>query len=155
MKILILGHGGHGKTLFAKLLKLKFGYKFSDSSLFCAENVVFPKLKEKYGYETFVDCFNERTWHREEWKKIISEFNTPDKTKLSKMILEKNEVYVGMRCREEFFASKHLFDKIFYVINYDKPEDPTMDIDLSTGMIWIDNSGSIENLIDRVECMVL
>lgn len=155
MKILILGHGGHGKTLFAKLLKLKFGYKFSDSSLFCAENVVFPKLKEKYGYETFMDCFNERIWHREEWKEIISEFNTPDKTKLSKMILEKNDMYVGMRCREEFFASKHLFDKIYFVRDLRKDCDPSMGIEFCDNMILINNSGKIETLIDKVECMTL
>ena len=115
MKILILGHGGHGKTDFAKLLEKHHKLSFCDSSMFACERAVFPTLSKKYGYKTVEECHADRRNHRIEWRYLISEFNTPEKSLLCSLLLAQNDVYVGMRCINEFVASYHFFDKIYWV----------------------------------------
>ena len=144
MKILILGHGRHGKDTFAELLGLEY-----ISSSEAALDVIWPALKEITLFAKKETAFEERHEWREIWKELISLYNTPDKSSLAKLILSKNDVYVGMRCIEEFEASEHLFDVIYYVdaskrVNY---VDPTMSIpyDPET-MVLIDNNGDLASL---------
>jgi succinylglutamate desuccinylase len=152
MKILILGHGRHGKDTVAELLEKLYGLTFQSSSYAAARKVVFPALAEKYGYRDFEECFDDRANHRQEWMELISAYNTPDKGRLCKEILETSHMYVGMRCDQEYAATRNLFDLVIWVDRGEKqPLDPTMKISYdATKMFWLDNNDSTYELLNRV-----
>lgn len=149
MKILILGHGRHGKDSFAQLLADITGIKFMSSSEAAGRIAVYPKLKDKYGYNSFEECFADRVNHRQEWKDIIREYNTPDETTLTRQILAENDCYVGMRHHEEYEATKPLFDRIYWVDASKRlPPDPSLTIEYDPEtMIYIDNNKSFDDLV--------
>lgn len=153
MKLLILGHGRHGKDSVAEILRDLFSIKFVSSSFAAAEIAVYPHLKDLYGYSSIQECFDDRANHRMEWKNLITEYNTPDKSKLCKEILEVNDCYVGMRCGEEYEATKDLFDFIIWVDASKRvPLDPSLGIEYdSTRMILVDNNSTERNLIRTVQ----
>ena len=80
-KIIVLGYARHGKDSVCELLA-RHGYTFKSSSLFACEKVVYPALKDKYGYESIEACYQDRVNHRKEWFDLIAQYNTPDLTKL-------------------------------------------------------------------------
>jgi adenylate kinase family enzyme len=158
MKILILGHGRHGKDTVAQYISEKYGLKFISSSRAVFEEAVWPHLCGDYIdwggtniEEAKMLCFEDRINRRAEWKKLISDYNTPDKAALAKIILSKNDMYVGMRCEHEYEASKHLFDKIFWVhrIGYMPEPEMTITMDLRT-MIPLVNTGHLEKLYSQI-----
>lgn len=152
MKILILGHGRHGKDTAAEILRDDTGIKFRSSSDAACEIAVFPYLSEIYGYATPQQCFQDRANHRAEWKQLITDYNTPDKAKLCKEIIATHDCYVGMRCPQEYAAVRHLFALVLWIDARERVEsDPTMSIDRDPSMIVIDNNQDIENL----ECELL
>ena len=124
-KILVLGHGTHGKTFVTKLLREMTNLKFKDSSMAAAEIFIFDELKEKYGYKDLKECLEDRVNHRAEWYNIICEYNKYDKARLTKEILKENDIYVGMRDKEEIDECKKqgLFDYIIGVYDPDKEEE--------------------------------
>jgi hypothetical protein len=141
-RILILGHGRHGKDTVAEYLCDRTGLTFRSSSLFLAERIVMPELaKRGICYPTVGECYDDRGNHREAWRDIISEYNGKDATRLARAILRESDVYVGMRTAREFSASAGLFDHILWVDATGRaiPEDPTMGIEFETGMVRIDN----------------
>lgn len=112
MKILVLGQDGHGKTTFAKLLAKHSNLRVEDSSWFAMEKAVIPYFGKWYASNE--ECFKDRGNNRGIWKSLIAYYNTPDKARLAKELLEVSDVYVGMRCPLEYEASKGLFDVIVY-----------------------------------------
>jgi dephospho-CoA kinase len=151
-KILIVGHARHGKDTVAQILADGWDFKFQSSSLAAAEIVVFPVLSKIYGYETVEECFNDRVNHRAEWKDLITEYNSEDRTKLAKQILEDNNIYVGMRCKYELATCRAngLFDVIVWVgAEYRKEPEPTSSNTITKEMAdyVIDNNGSITDLV--------
>jgi hypothetical protein len=150
MNFLILGHGWHGKDTAAEIMRDEFGLTFTSSSYAAAEIAVRPHLSKTY--DTAEDCYNDRRNHRDEWRRLITQYNTPDKSKLCREILAKTDIYVGMRCPEEYAASKHLFDVVLWV---DRSEvvgqDRTMQIEFDPNeMIYIDNNGLLFFLKNRM-----
>lgn len=125
MKILIIGHGGHGKDTVASIIKEKVGLTFSSSSIKACEIFIFDALKNKYNYQTIEECFNDRHNHRKEWYDLICEYNKEDRSKLAFKILETEDMYVGMRDDEEFQACKEkkLFNWVIGVYDPSKPEE--------------------------------
>ncbi|MBV1929741.1 MAG: hypothetical protein KUG81_09560 [Gammaproteobacteria bacterium] len=116
-KILVLGHGRHGKDTVAERLNLSLGMSFQSSSQACSDYFIFDRLKGKYGYKSSDECYADRHSHRVEWFNLISEYNSKDKTRLARNILESNQLYIGMRCREELNAciEANIFDHIVWV----------------------------------------
>jgi hypothetical protein len=117
-KILVIGHGRHGKDTVAEMLREEYGLRFTSSSLFCAERVVLPAMMAVgHQYATAKECFEDRHNHRELWYRVIEDFNTPDKTALARAILTENDVYVGLRSHREFHACRNagLFDAVVWV----------------------------------------
>ena len=115
MKILILGNMRSGKDTLGELFKEYFGMTYKSSSEMAMEIFLFDMLKEKHGYETMQECFEDRVNHRQTWYLSICDYNKYDKARLAKDILEGHDCYVGMRDLEEFNASKDLFDVIIWV----------------------------------------
>jgi len=147
MKILILGHGRHGKDTVAEMLRDRAGITFKSSSEAAAEIAVFPALSARHGYQTPAECFADRTNHRAEWKELITAYNTPDKGKLCREILETSDCYVGMRCPLELAATRHLFGLILWVDASGRvPTDPSMGIERDQNMLLIDNNGTPSDL---------
>lgn len=147
MKILILGHGRHGKDTVGNLISQQTGLRFQSSSMAACETAIFPILSLMYGYKSVQECFEDRINHRQEWKDLISEYNYFDKSSLCKKILKNHDGYIGMRCPEEYAASRHLFGMVLWVDASKRlPEDPTMLIRQDSNMFLIDNNGSFGDL---------
>jgi len=143
MKILILGNKDSGKTTAAKILKNEFGLEYSDSSEFCCERIVYPALKDKYGYKTWQECQADVDNHRVEWEQEIFKYNTPNRDRVAKELLEFNDVYAGMRNIFEYEASAPLFDLKLWVDA--SIRNPTIDESMSIKynadeMVFLDNN---------------
>lgn len=143
MKILILGHGRHGKDTAAEHLNKYFNVSFKSSSEFANEKVVFPVLAPVYGYKTAEQCFEDRAEHRDEWYTLIRHYNEDDRSRLCKQLMLESNMYVGMRCDEEYQASKHLFDLVIWVDASSRLDsDPTMKIQFDRDEMMLLNNNS-------------
>lgn len=154
--ILVIGHGGHGKGEVCKLLTELYGAECMSSSraaaphifpalnamVAAAEEPLFVSPAEAYEYRRRSDAV------RLIWKELISLYNTPDKTTLSREILAQADVYDGMRCAEEFAASRHLFDYVVWVDAAARvgTVDPTLTISRDVADLVIDNNGTLDDL---------
>jgi hypothetical protein len=49
-KLLVIGHGRHGKDTVCEFLRDDYGYSFESSSQFCSKLFIYDNLKDKYGY---------------------------------------------------------------------------------------------------------
>ena len=154
-RLLILGHCRHGKDSMAEILQENFGLKFKSSSQAAAEIFIYDALKEKYGYNTPEECFEDRVNHRAEWHQLICEYNIEDKAKLAKGILEYADCYVGMRDYREIkeCINQNLFDLIVWVDASERlplEDSSSFNIDKEDADIIIDNNGTYEEFENRV-----
>ena len=156
--IYIVGHGQHGKDTVAETLRDNFGFTFTASSWFMAEKVVFPALKDKYGYETAEQCFNDRRNHRAEWFDLIDKAN-PNGTELSEAIFKHNDIYVGIRNKRELDAVKadSRFDPLIIWVDASdrlgpEPSD-SMGITINDADYVVDNNGTVEDLVDNISTL--
>jgi hypothetical protein len=159
-KILIIGHARHGKDTVAEMINSYFGLTFKSSSLAAAEIFIYDKLKVKYNYDSFEECYEDRMNHRAEWHNLIKEYNKNDKAKLAKDILKINDIYVGMRSQLEIdeCINQDLFDLVIGIFDPRKPFESksSFDIDLfkSSDIILI-NNGDLMDLEDKVNLLNL
>jgi hypothetical protein len=129
------------------MLRDMVGLTFRSSSEAACEIAVFPWLSDIYGYTTPEECFNDRAQHREEWRSLITQYNTPDKGKLCREILQTSDCYVGMRCPLELAATRHLFGLVLWIdASARHPADPSMGIERDRNMLMINNNGTIGDL---------
>lgn len=154
-KILIIGNARHGKDSMAEILNEAYGLKFKSSSQASADIFLYDMLKDKYGYKTPEECFEDRVNHRPEWKQLICDYNKDDRAKLAKGILELSDCYVGMRDRAEIAECmrQKLFKLIIWVDASERLplEDPSsFDIDKSCAHIIIENNGTFEEFKEKV-----
>lgn len=145
MKLMICGHARHGKDTFCELL----GLKFASSSWVALEKVIWPEMG--WMYDSLEECFNDRMNHRAEWHNLITAYNTPDLTRLSRDIFADNDVYCGIRNREEFYAAKEqgLFQFSVWVDASERhpPEDEgSCKLLPSDCDIIISNNGTLDDL---------
>lgn len=142
MKLLIVGHGEHGKDSAAAILQSRLKLSFCSSSWFAMMQAVWPVIGHEY--PDSITCFLDRRNRREEWHQLIKDYNTPDLARLQRELLAEFDVYVGLRDAEEYQAGKHLYDHIIYVDAGQRcPPDPSMHILYNpTEMLHIDNSGA-------------
>lgn len=156
MKLLIMGHGRHGKDTVATMIANRTGLTWGSSSMVALHKAVWPVLKNETIYEgeyprydSPEECFADRHNRRAEWHKLIQEYNTPDKAKLAREVLERYDMYVGMRCQQEFYASRDLFDLVIWVDASLRHEDESSDsctVDWRMADIVINNNRSIDDL---------
>ena len=125
-KLLIIGHARHGKDTVAQELKDLYGYTFESSSVVASRIFLYDTLKEKYGYTSPEQCFEDRANHRAEWHDLICEYNKDDKARLAKDILKNADIYVGMRSDEECeeCLRQGVFDLVIGVFDPRKPLEP-------------------------------
>lgn len=154
-KLLILGNMRHGKDSLAELLNEQIGLRFESSSQAAADIFIYDELKEKYGYKTPEECFEDRMNHRPEWYQMICEYNKDDKARLAKGILERADCYVGMRDRDEIkeCIKQRLFDLIIWVDASKRlplESSDSFNIDPSCADIIIDNNGTFDEFKEKV-----
>lgn len=137
-KILVLGHARHGKDTAAEYLAEKLGLTYAGSSQVCCDSFIFAALKDKYGYATSEECFEDRVNHREEWRQLIADFCAGDKAKLGRLIYESNDIYCGIRAKDECEAVIAEFDPLVIWINATKrvPKEPKSSMQLEYQEGW-------------------
>jgi dephospho-CoA kinase len=154
-KLLIISHKRWGKDTMAEFLRDEIDLKFVSSSQAAADIFIYDTLKDKYGYTTPEECFEDRINHRAEWYELICAYNKEDKTRLAKGILALNNCYVGMRNKDEIdeCIKQGLFDLIVWVDASERlpEEDKTsFNIHKSCADIIIDNNSTLEDFKKRV-----
>ena len=100
-KLLVVGHGRHGKDTVCEILKNRYGFSFESSSQFCSRLFIFDNLKRKYGYNTEQECYADRHNHRAEWYDAICAYNALDGARLGKEIFKEHDIYCGLRNKKE------------------------------------------------------
>lgn len=147
MKILIIGHGRHGKdTVAEELVKIIPELSFVSSSLFVAEKAVRPDLANiGIEYPTLEACYEDRHNHREFWRDSIADYCQP-KDRMCREIFQAHDIYVGMRKYDEFVAARPMMDLVVYVDASKRLEyrDPTFEIPMSEADTVIDNNRSMQ-----------
>lgn len=152
MKLMILGHGRHGKDTVAEILQKKYGMSFQSSSYAAASIVMMPYFANLgTPYENVDVCYADRHNHRKEWYEQILNFNHDNLHKLMSMIYEKHDIYVGIRSWREYMSGRNagVFD---YAIWVDRHEHcPPESKDSCTVEPWmadyvLDNNGTLEDL---------
>lgn len=154
-KLLIISHARWGKDTFAELLNKHFGLTYQSSSQAAADIFIYDELKDKYGYKTPEECFEDRVNHRAEWYNLICEFNANDKAKLAKEILKRSDCYVGMRDNREIqeCLKQGLFGLVIWVDSAKRlPTEPLDSFKITTASadIIIENNGTIEEFEEKV-----
>jgi hypothetical protein len=155
-KLLIIGHGRHGKDTVAEMLQHHFGYLFKGSSEWCAEHVIFPAMADRY--DSWEDCFNDRAQHRSDWFNLIRDYNNlTGNTKIALGVLAESNVYVGMRSRVEYEATRNLFDHVVWVDRSEHlPLEPrnSMELTINDADLFVDNNGNHNDLFKNVVHLV-
>ena len=153
--IYVVGNARHGKTTVARLLAAALDCSFADSSLFLADRVVMPYLKEHFGleYPDAVAAHADRGPHRQKWRDAITEFNADDPSKLSGMIFETNRIYCGCRSEVEYLAGKEKYNAIcIYVDAFERlqTKEETFDIPYGICDVKLDNNGEWIDTVNRL-----
>ena len=154
MKILVLGEGRHGKDFFTEILSDETGLRFQSSSQACADIFIYDALKDKYGYQTPEQCFEDRHNHRIEWRDMIRDYNSRDRARLAKEVLKTNDIYVGMRCHMEYAASKNLFNLIIWIDASEriKEKDDSLTIEYNSNeMLRVTNNRDLKDFVNKTK----
>jgi hypothetical protein len=150
-KLLVIGHGRHGKDTVCEILRDKYGYSFESSSQFCSKLFIYDMLKKKYNYSSEEECYADRHNHREEWYNAICDYNVPDAARLGREIFKAHDIYCGLRNKREYFAMRNtnVFDYAIWVdrSDYLPPESKdSMTLEPWMADFHIDNNGTLEDL---------
>lgn len=158
-KLLIVGHGRHGKDTVCEILEKNYNFKFLSSSQFASEKLIYPALRNLYNYSSPEECYADRHNHRREWYELISAYCKPDPAKLGKEIFKEYDIYCGLRNKKEFHSMKNqkVFDYAIWVdrSDYLPPESKdSMTIEEWMTDYTIDNNGSIDDLHLAVDSLI-
>ena len=154
-KLLVIGHGRHGKDTVCEILRDKYNYTFESSSKFCSKLFIYNDLKDKYGYADEDECYADRHNHRAEWYNAICDYNVPDAATLGREMFAEYDIYCGLRNKREYYAMKNtgVFDKVIWVDRSDHlpPEgNDSMSLEPWMADYIIDNNGTLGDLAFNV-----
>ena len=157
-KLLVVGHGRHGKDTVCELLE-NYGYTFKSSSKFCSELFIFDELKDKYGYTNEDECYEDRHNHRTEWYNMIHDYCKDDLARLGRNIFKEHDIYCGLRNKREFFAmqNEEIFDYAIWVDRSDHCHlEPATSMSIEQWMCnyTIDNNGDLKRLEKNVDVLM-
>ena len=152
-KIMLIGHGRHGKDTVAELLRDNHGYKLLPASWTFAEEF----MREYMGYATTQECFDDRVNYRDLWGDKIADYNTPNPAALATRVMQESDLYVGCRRMREFYAAAPMFDHVVWVDRgMHLPAEPVSSMELGSvdADIIIDNNGTLDDLKAEVSAVV-
>src|SRR5690625_996581 len=155
MKLAVISQANQGKDTFCEIVSEIYNVPFVSSTYYIAEHIVFPLLKDKYGYRNLEECLKDKANHRKEWADIINKYNEKDLSKVAKDILSINDFYCGIRCKKQLEASKHLFDLIIWVDASERlgvtENSSSITVTKDDADIIITNNGTKEEFRERVD----
>jgi dephospho-CoA kinase len=156
MNIIVMGHRQHGKGTFCNHARTQYGIESISSSLMACQVFLFDQLKDKYGYKTIEECFNDRDDKRTEWFEGILKFNTPDRGALSKLIFDKFHIYDGLRAKVEFdhLMKQGLIDLVIWIDASERmPLEPSTSITVTKkdAHVVITNNDTEEEFLKRID----
>lgn len=157
-KVLILGHGRHGKDTVAEVLE-QYGLTGASSSQFVA-GYVRDYLQDRaivYYPDPYL-AWEDRHNFRASWRAAIDEYNRDDPARLTREILTCADIYTGMRTIKEYEACKDLFDVVLWVDASERlPLEPESSMELehcAVTMRYLDNNGTVDELIEQIDYLV-
>jgi dephospho-CoA kinase len=158
-RLVVAGHGRHGKDTVSEILRDRYGFSFISSSEFVGKHAVYPTFKDRYGYASIAECYADRHNHRQEWYELISEYNAIDPAKLGRELFEQFNIYCGIRSRRELDAIKaeKLCDCVVWVDASlrVKPEDASsITVGPDQADYVIDNNSDLNHLVIEVDRFV-
>jgi hypothetical protein len=150
-KLLIIGHGRHGKDTVCEILRDNYGFSFENSSRFCSRLFIYDRLKDLYNYSNEDECHDDRHNHRADWYDAICAYNGIDLARLGREIFAQHDIYCGLRNKREFHAMRNtgVFEYAIWVDRSDYlPSEDSSSMTLEPWMadFVIDNNGTIEQL---------
>jgi hypothetical protein len=153
-RIMVVGHGRHGKDTAAEILRDDFGATFVSSSWFMAERVVFPHFCKAHPgrYSSVQACYDDRASERATWFNLIAASNAADLTTLGRAIFAEYDLYVGNRNAREFHALRNAgaFDLSIWVDACERVEyrEPRTSLTIEPWMcdFVLDNNGTPDDL---------
>lgn len=153
MKIMICGHARHGKDQFCEYM----GLPYTSSSMVALNEVIWDAIGHRFTSKQ--ECFDLRVNHRKVWYDLIHAYNTPDRTRLTRKIFESNDVYCGIRDREEFLAARqqNLFDISIWVDaseRVDAEDNSSCTLLPSDCDIIVTNNGTLYDLESKAQRIV-
>ena len=156
LKLLVIGHGRHGKDTVCEILRDKYGYSFESSSQFCSKLFIYNDLKDKYGYANEEECYADRHNHRAEWYNAICDYNVPDPARLGREMFNAYDIYCGLRNKKEYHAmcNTEVFDYAIWVDRSDYlplESKDSMSLEQWMADYTIDNNGTLEDLQFNVD----
>ena len=156
LKLLVIGHGRHGKDTVCEILRDKYGYSFESSSQFCSKLFIYNNLKDKYGYANEEECYADRHNHRAEWYNAICDYNVPDPARLGREMFNAYDIYCGLRNKKEYHAMRNteVFDYAIWVDRSDYlplESKDSMSLEQWMADFTIDNNGTLEDLQFNVD----
>ena len=151
-KLLVIGHGRHGKDTVCEILRDNYGFSFESSSQFCSKLFIFDQLKDQYGYADEQECYADRHNHRSEWYDAICAYNVPDAARLGREIFKEHDIYCGLRNKKEYHAMRNtgVFDYAIWVDRSDHlplEDESSMTLKQWMADYTIDNNGTLDELI--------
>jgi len=161
MKLMIIGMARSGKDEACEYLASKIRFTFKGSSYLAAEIFLYDLLKDELGYQSIEECFNDRHNHRKRWYDEITKFNTPDRTKLARLILEKSDAYVGLRNSDELDQLKREMGDNLLVIWIDSskrtpPESSdSCTVTIDQADIIVQNNGNLADFRAKLDKLAI
>lgn len=161
-KILVLGYAGHGKDTVCEILRDTYSFKFTGTSMFCAEHIMMPYFNRN-GLQLFTsveNCFKDRGNSRQKWFEQIAKYNKADGSRLARELLVGSDIYCGMRSSAELGACRQagLFDHIIWVDrSLHEPRENTSSCTVEPFMadIILDNNGSLEEMRENLQLLLI
>lgn len=161
MKLIVCGHGRHGKDTVCEILKTDYGINFKSSSEFVGKKAVYPYFQNHKPnlYKCWEECFEDRHRYRKLWYDLITDYNTPDLARMGKELFREYDMYCGIRNIEEFreLERQNVFDVSIWV---DASERLPMENHTSNTIKetdcnhTIDNNGSLEDLKLNIDALM-
>lgn len=135
LKMMILGHGRHGKDDTAALICAYFNLVYKSSSHIAMDEFLYDLISTLIPYESKEQCYDDRYNHRDFWHRAIATLNHVDAAALSKIIFSKAPIYCGIRSRKELLcaAVQKVFNVSIWVDAKDrKPLEPVTSNNIQT-----------------------
>lgn len=156
-KVIVMGYKRHGKDTACEYLRDKYGVTFASSSYTACELFLFNTLKDKLGYHSIDEAFDDRGNHRKIWYNEIKAFNQKNGlTTLGEQIFKANDIYCGIRDRDEFLSLKaaNIFTLTIWIDASERlPSEnkESMNLNINDADIVICNNGTHKNLYDKLD----
>lgn len=155
MNVLVLGHKHHGKTTVARMLQ-RYELSFVDTSDLLIDLAIKLNIEE-HRPEKYItgrdQVYRDKELYRDWLVHSLAVYN--EQNNFCEYVLDKCNIYCGMRSAEEYEANKHRFDRIVWVEVPDGPVDHTMQIEFDPAcMTKLYNNGTKIQLAKQVKAMV-